>query len=119
MKKYTTLALLAGILALSQCKSKQKTATTAEVYTPSEKQMAIVEQRWPQTGVAEVQQGQNIFVTRCTTCHGAKEITRFSEKKWLHEIDDMSPKAKLSAEEKLILTKYILSYREAFASAAK
>jgi hypothetical protein len=31
----------------------------------------------------------------------------------MHEIDDMSPKAKLTPEEKLKLTKYLLAYREA------
>jgi hypothetical protein len=41
------------------------------------------------------------------------KIVPRSEKSWLHEIDDMSPKAELTAEEKLKLTKYILSFREA------
>ncbi len=34
------------------------------------------------------------------------------KKKWIRIIDEMSEKSKLSVEEKLKLTKYILSYRQ-------
>lgn len=119
MKKIKFLSFAALIISLAYCTSTKKTETkTPEVaFAPNEKQMEIVEKRWPSSTAEEVKEGQNIFVTKCTECHKAYEITKFSEKKWLHEIDDMSPKAKLTAEEKLKLTKYILSYREANAVA--
>lgn len=76
-------------------------------------QMAIVEKRWPGANAeVEIKAGQVIYTTKCVRCHKAYNIEEFGEKKWLHEIDDMSPKAKLTPEEKLNLTKYILSYRE-------
>lgn len=101
-----------ALVFLVYCKSS-KTATSEKVaYTPSEKQMEIAQKRWSNTIADELKEGQTIYVTKCTECHKANKIERFSEKKWLHEIDDMSPKAKLTAEEKLKLTKYILSYRE-------
>jgi hypothetical protein len=110
--------LLAGFsfLALLQCKST-KTATTSaspETFTVKEKQLEVAQKRWSTVSTDELKQGQHIFVTKCTQCHKPFEITRFSEKKWLHEIDDMSQRAKLSADEKMKLTQHILSYREAY-----
>ena len=76
-------------------------------------QISIVEKRWPGPNAeAEIKAGQVIYTTKCASCHKVYNIEEFGEKKWIHEIDDMSPKAKLTPEEKLSLTKYILSYRE-------
>lgn len=74
--------------------------------------MSIANKRWPNTQAIELADGETIFKTKCTKCHIAYEIGGFSEKKWLHEIDDMSPKARLTPDEKLRLTKHILSYRD-------
>lgn len=109
------------LISLTYCKSKQKAAEpTPAPSTPpvtasrsaGEIQMEIAQTRWPGTVATELSEGQVIYTTRCTKCHKAYDISEFGEKKWLHEIDDMSPKAKLNPEEKLKLTKYILSYRE-------
>jgi hypothetical protein len=111
--KYLTAGVV--LLTLAYCKST-KEAGTASV-TPfklEDKQLEVAQKRWANTSPDEINQGQNIFVTKCNQCHRPFEITKFSEKKWLHEIDDMSPKAKLTADEKLKLTKHILSYREAY-----
>ena len=113
--KYPIIAL--GLLFLAYCKTTKKSeappSPLKEAYVPSVKQLEVVEKRWPSTSPDDIKMGQSIFVTKCTECHQAYEITGFSEKKWLHEIEDMSPKAKLTAVEKLQLTKHILSYREA------
>jgi cytochrome c5 len=116
----TGAAIFVMVLSLANCKSKKIATTTepAAVFTPASQQMAIAEKRWPGTNVLEVQEGQTIFTTKCTRCHQPVEITSLTEKKWLHEIDDMSPKADLTPEEKLKLTKHILSYREAYATAS-
>ena len=95
------------------CKTTKPVSAPITPFIPDGKQIAVVEKRWPNTPVDDIMHGQTIFVSKCTECHKAYEITGFSEKKWLHEIDDMSPKAKLTADEKLKLTKHILSYLEA------
>lgn len=114
--KYTAMAL--GLLFLVHCKSTKtsNSATSPDSvasFTPSPKQLEVVEKRWAGTTVEDISGGHAIYTTKCVKCHQAFEITGFSEKKWLHEIDEMSPKAKLTPEEKLKLTKYVLSYREA------
>lgn len=109
--KYSVIGFAA--LTLAYCKTaKQTSANPPAAYVPSEKQIELAQKRWTNTTAEELKQGENIFVTKCTECHGSYEIAGFSEKKWLHEIDDMSPKANLTADEKLKLTKHILSYRE-------
>lgn len=117
--KYTVIGFAA--LTLAYCKTAKQASTNPPAsYVPSEKQIELAQKRWTNTTAEEIKQGQNIFVTKCTECHGPYEIAGFSEKKWLHEIDDMSPKANLTADEKLKLTKHILSYREmALAEKAK
>ena len=93
--KYSVIGFAA--LTLAYCKTaKQASVNPPAPYVPSEKQIELAQKKW------------------------ANEIAGFSEKKWLHEIDDMSPKANLTADEKLKLTKHILSYREmALAEKAK
>jgi hypothetical protein len=112
---YTVIALTT--LCLANCKSKKNAGSETSVAavnknSANELQMEIVQARWPNTLVEELRAGQIIYEGKCTECHEAHSIEKFSEKKWLHEIDDMSPKAKLTADEKLKLTKYVLSYRE-------
>jgi hypothetical protein len=115
MKKIIYVTTSFALVFLAYCKTSQKaTPVQATIFIPSQKQLDVVEKRWPNSSGEEVKEGQKIFVTKCTECHKAYEITGFTEKKWLREIDHMAPKAKLTEEEKLKLTKHILSYREAY-----
>ncbi len=101
------------LVLLANCKSTKETSTTATVvYAPSEVQTKMALNRWPGTSSAELVEGQKIYTNQCTACHGNFPVEKFTEKKWLHEIDEMAPKAKLSAEEKEKLTKYLISMRD-------
>lgn len=117
MKKIKYPALAAAILLLAYCKTAKQTkvgpVAVKEVFVPSAKQLEVANARWANTTVDEIKEGQTIYTIKCTKCHENFEITKFSEKKWIHEINDMSPKAELTPEEKLKLSKHILSYREA------
>jgi cytochrome c5 len=113
-----TLAItLLSIITLYSCKGKQKGESTAEAYLPGDKELAVAQKTWPTVSLEELKEGNSIYRNQCRECHKNFEITKFSEKKWKHEIDDMSPKAKLTADQKDKLTKFILSYREANAAA--
>lgn len=110
MKK--TFLILSLALGLVYCKTKKESVKPAPAGAKTPIDIAVV--KWPNTAQSELDEGKLIYETKCNTCHGLKKIVTRSEKNWIHEIDDMSPKAKLTAEEKLKLTKYILSYREAY-----
>ena len=114
MTKIFKLTALSAVLFLTYCKSTKTVAESKPAaMVVDDKQMAVVKTRWPNTGPDDVNSGLTIYTTKCNKCHENQVITELSEKKWLHEIDDMSPKAKLNEDEKLKLTKFILSYREA------
>jgi hypothetical protein len=109
------VSVVSSAFLLINCKSKKSAAGAApSTFIPASPQIAAAEKRWPGTNTLDLREGHTIFTTKCTRCHPAVEITTLSEKKWLHEIDEMSPKAELTADEKLRLTKYVLSYREAY-----
>ncbi len=113
MKKISLSILM--LVFLANCKSTKETAsvTPAPVtYSPSEAQLKMALGRWPGTTAAELQEGNKIYTTQCTRCHGNFPVEQFTEKKWLHEVDEMAPKASLSPEEKTKLTKYLLSMRD-------
>ena len=110
--KHLTLVIIAAAI-LFACKGKQKSEKSAEAFSPGDKELAVAQKTWPNTTLEELKEGNSIYRNQCTECHKNFEITKFSEKKWKHEIDEMAPKAKLTAEQKDKLTKFILSYREA------
>ncbi len=114
--KYITISLSA-LLILIACKTTKNTQAAPSAAPVEEKlavvtstQLELAQKRWPNTQQIELTEGETIFKTKCKECHINYPITDFSEKKWLHEIDDMSPKAKLTSAEKLKLTKHILSF---------
>ena len=110
MQKLLIIALVCAFTV--NCKPKKASvASTPAIAKPSV--LEIANKKWANTTQSELDEGKVIYEGKCTTCHGKKNIVTRSEKSWLHEIDEMSPKAQLSLFEKLKLTKYILSYREA------
>ncbi|MCE3259266.1 MAG: hypothetical protein K0S12_907 [Bacteroidetes bacterium] len=103
--------LTSGLVAVTlvACTSYAKTLEKSEI---SQKQTEIAKNRWSESNLQALANGKQIYTQKCTECHKAFVIEKFSEKKWNHEIDDMSPKAKLTPEEKQHLTYFLLSYRE-------
>jgi mono/diheme cytochrome c family protein len=111
-----TIIIIGAAFLLAFCHTKKKAVESpapAVVTVAPKSALEIAQKRWPNTNSDELAQGKTIYETKCTKCHGEKKIVTRSEKSWLHEIDDMSPKAHLTPEEKEKLTRYILSYREA------
>lgn len=113
MKKQSVLVLC--LISMAACKSSKNVSGTSSAplaYAPSETQVTMALKRWPGTTPAELVEGNKIYTTQCNRCHDNFPVEKFTEKKWLHEIDDMAPKAQLSPEEKTKLTKYLLSMRD-------
>ncbi|MCE3226549.1 MAG: hypothetical protein K0S32_1100 [Bacteroidetes bacterium] len=112
MTKQITLFAAVAVISIAACKTSSKTTASSATAEISQEQVDISKKRWSESSLEKLTQGKSIFTGQCTNCHKAYRIESFGEKKWLHEIDDMSPKAKLTAEEKQNLTYYILSYRD-------
>ncbi|MCA6444055.1 MAG: hypothetical protein IM600_11555 [Bacteroidetes bacterium] len=112
MKKLIPLILVSTSMSvlLINCKSSKSTTASIDKQVPTEKEVEVYKKINNNITLADLQAGHKIYYSKCNTCHQNFEIVSFSEKKWRHEIDDMSPKAELNAEEKNKLTLYILSY---------
>lgn len=106
------------ILWLAQCKTSTKLSSETSM-VPTDKELSVAQKTNPSITLVDLKAGRTIYFNQCTECHKTFDIPKFSEKKWKHEIDDMSPKAKLTDEQKKMLSDYILSYREANAVVAK
>lgn len=120
ISKITIIALSAIIMAAcgSSKKSSAPTASAPSII-PGEAQLTAIKAKYPDATAEQLKQGHSIYIGACTNCHGQKNIFKRSEASWLHEIDDMSPKAKLTAVEKDALTKYILAMKATQAPEAK
>lgn len=109
ISKITIIALSAIIM--TACGSSKKSSTPAPSIIPGDAQLTAIKAKYPDATAEQLTQGHSIYVGACTNCHKQKNIFKRTEAKWLHEIDAMSPKAKLTAAQKDALTKYILSMK--------
>ncbi len=51
--------------------------------------------------------GKNIFITKCTKCHAAKNAGEYTASQWDNILKTMSSRAKLSTDEEKHLSAYI------------
>jgi hypothetical protein len=114
----TLIFIAAGIVVflLAFCSTAKKSGKNFE---PSQEQLQAAVKRWPEATASDLKEGHQLFYGECKECHKPFKIAGFSEKKWLHEIDDMSPKAKLTDLQKDKLTKFVLSMRDISVPQAK
>jgi hypothetical protein len=109
MKALSVFAAGTIVFLLAFCSTAKKAPNTFE---PSAEQLQAAMKRWSNANATELKEGHQLFYGECKECHKPYKIAEFSEKKWLHEIDDMSPKAKLTDQQKEKLTRFILSMRD-------
>lgn len=107
------------ILIISACHSKKKTTTdtpsgakpSTGIFAPGNEQLTAIKTKYPEATLQSLTEGHSIYTGVCTNCHGAKSIYRIPEQNWQEIIDDMSPKARLTASQKDALTKYVFSIK--------
>jgi uncharacterized protein YcfL len=107
MKKISILILT--ITVIVACKSKK--AVTVSSTEPTEHQLSAVKAKIPDATMDQLKKGHSIFYGACTNCHGAKNITNYTEQELAGVLDQMAPKAKLSADEKEAVWRYALAVR--------
>lgn len=110
MKKIA-IALLASATIIAACKSKKAASSSSAPVTDA--QLTAVKARFPDATMAELEKGHAVFTGPCTKCHGAKDITGYTEPKLLEIVDNMSKKAKITPEEKQALIRFAVGVRAA------
>jgi mono/diheme cytochrome c family protein len=58
---------------------------------------------------SDLDQGRQIYVRRCATCHAIDPVNKYSGARWGEIIDDMAHEAKLTSEEKARVLAYVLA----------
>lgn len=51
---------------------------------------------------------EKLYVEKCGGCHRVYAKAEFSKEQWIKEFDEMTKRAKLGNDEKLMLQKYLL-----------
>ena len=125
MNRIKSNLLILGSILIAACSSVKTTpastaATVAKplppakptdgVYAPGNEELTAMKGRYPQTTLEQLNQGYVIYAKgACTNCHGTNNIYNHGEGQWKHIMDDMAPKANLSAVEREAVYQYVLS----------
>src|SRR5262249_9401783 len=59
--------------------------------------------------VATLARGRSIYTTRCTECHVAPPVTKFSASEWRALVARIAPRAKLDDPDRLAVESYLVA----------
>ena len=74
---------------------------------PSDQKWAS--EHWPGTTLADLTRGHDVFVSRCSSCHGLPRPEVKSPEEWTSVLDEMAARAKLSAADRDLVNRYLSS----------
>jgi uncharacterized membrane protein len=111
MKKMVLAVLLFFAFIVLACTPKIAKSTSASTSTVSTIQVDAAKTKYPDATMDVLKKGYTIYFGVCTNCHEAKKITDFTTEELPGIIDHMARKAKISAEEKDAVLKYVMGVR--------
>ncbi|MFA6540093.1 MAG: hypothetical protein WCT99_00680 [Bacteroidota bacterium] len=80
---------------------------TSLIPLPEKTDMTIVNERWSNSSIDELFSGRNIYITKCSGCHGIKPPASYTANEWDTILVGMIPKAKLTSAEGDLVKKYL------------
>ena len=92
-------SLILAVAFLSSCVSLEKAAPPVETFARG----AVGARR------TQLEQGRVIYITKCTKCHSAEPVARYSPQRWSKIIPDMAGEAKLGSQETEAVRAYIFA----------
>jgi cytochrome c5 len=84
--------------------------TTLPSATPVDAKRASV--TWPGTTVAELNQGRQIYLSKCSSCHQPVQPGSIAPKEWPQHIDEMKTRSKLDDREVRLIERYLVTMSE-------
>ena len=99
------LTIIASTLLLFACGG-------AKIISISQADVERAATKYPGITSEQLAEGQKLYAANCAKCHTLHAPGKFGEKRWNHEIDEMSGKeyANIDAKTKESITKYILTF---------
>lgn len=121
--KHILYPIMICCIIIYACSTTKKSTTVAPLVAtslePGDKELTAIQATYPDVTAKTLAEGYSIYTGPCTKCHGQMDLFKRSESSWKHEVDDMSPKAKLTSDQKDALWKYILAMRAARPASTK
>jgi cytochrome c5 len=74
---------------------------------PTEAHLARARARWPDATAASLERGRELYVARCSGCHPLHPPDTQPAARWAAVLDQMAPRAKLSADERELVLRYL------------
>ncbi len=100
MFQFSSRVLFAGCVAmLAGCGSIEP---TAPVVTPAMAALA-------KTDVGELELGRLIYTTRCTACHNAERVNRYSRTEWMGILPRMAEVSRLNEAQDRAVRAYVMA----------
>lgn len=100
-------SIVISALILSSC-------ATVNLLPPSQGSLEKVKSKYPEATLSDLQEGQVIYTTNCTKCHGTKNPEKYSSQEWdkiLPRMISMVNKKEMILKDKdqIQLSKYVYS----------
>lgn len=94
-----------AILAVGACVSP--------VPVPTEAQLSVAQQRWPSASLADLQEGRQLYVRRCSSCHNLHLPTEYTAEEWPAIIAEMGQEyARIDKDQQGLVLRYVISALE-------
>lgn len=112
MKTKKIIALSLIVIGLSFCKTAKKAESDTSTTVVSPELQKAAETRYPGIAVADIAEGQKLYIGKCGKCHDLPKVISEKEEKWPKIMDWMAPKSNMDQAQKEKTLKYILSARD-------
>ncbi len=84
----------------------------ARIYKPTEASLAALQNIVGEVKMETLMEGFTIYTAgACINCHAANDINYYGELRWRKIIDEMAPKAYLTATQKDAVLKYVIAIK--------
>jgi cytochrome c5 len=75
--------------------------------SPADVQWA--QSNWPTMAPEDLESGRQVLITKCAACHRAPLPEEYSPVAWPQHISEMAPRAKLTAADRSVLERYVVT----------
>jgi hypothetical protein len=75
---------------------------------PNAADAARAAKTWPGTTVSDLHRGRDMYVQRCSGCHGLVDPHQFEAGRWPRFVKEMSGKLRISGDDVADLTRYLV-----------
>lgn len=86
---------------------------------PTEHDAERARVQWPTATLSSLSEGQQLYVSKCGSCHYLYRPHQFAAEKWVEEMDEMAGRAKLTSSEKERVLVYLVTMAGSSDTAAK